>query len=162
MDTKFADICMNKFFDDSRFLERDKDYDTLPQISNNIDENFCQTFLQKYISFCQSITSERRDKLKQMLDSKEYNIKSCENTIYSRIKSMIDDCDKQLSLEDKTILEWNTDYYSSVPDEKGETVKKWLAETDYRNPSRLYLYKIAFALNLTAYFPNEMNEDNEN
>ena len=162
MDTKSADIYMNKFFDDSRFLERDKDYDTLPQISNNIDENFCQTFLQKYISFCQSITSERRDKLKQMLVSKGYNIKSCENTIYSRIKSMIDDCDKQLSLEDKTILEWNTDYYSSVPDEKGETVKKWLAETDYRNPSRLYLYKIAFALNLTAYFPNEMNEDNEN
>lgn len=162
MNTKAADQYLNKFFDDSRFLERDKDYDTLPQISNNIDENFCQTFLQKYISFCQSITSERRDKLKQMLDSKEYNIKSCENTIYSRIKSMIDDCDKQLSLEDKTILEWNTDYYSSVPDEKGETVKKWLAETDYRNPSRLYLYKIAFALNLTAYFPNEMNEDNEN
>lgn len=156
MDTKAADKYLNKFFDDSRFLERDN---TLPQISNDIDENFCRTFLQKYISFCQGITSERRDKLKQILVSKGYNITSCDNIIYSRIKSMIDECDEQLSPEDKKILEWNTDYYSSVPDEKGETIKKWLSETGYRNPSRLYLYKIAFALELAAYFPHEINED---
>ena len=40
MDTKAADKYLNKFFDDSRFLERDKDYDTLPQIAEDIDDIF--------------------------------------------------------------------------------------------------------------------------
>lgn len=161
MDTKAADIYLNKFFDDSCFLERDKDYNALPQIADDIDDNFCMTFLKKYISFCQGITSERRDKIRLILSSKGYNIENCQNTIFARIKSMIADCDKQLSPEDKVVLEWKTrkkeaDDYSSVPNR--ETIKKWLAETDFRNPNRLYLYKIAFALGLAAYFPHEINE----
>ena len=187
MDTKAADKYLNKFFDDSRFLERDN---TLPQISNDIDENFCRTFLQKYISFCQGITSERRDKIRQILTNKKFDPSNCQHTIYLKIKSMIDMCDEKLLPEDKTILHWRTkeveepsfsdektvnghsedkniseqkikeaDDYSSVPNE--ETIKKWLAETDFRNPNRLYLYKIAFALGLAAYFPHEINEDDD-
>lgn len=193
MDTKAADIYLNKFFDDSRFLERDKDYNALPQISGDIDDNFCRTFLKKYISFCQGITSERRDKIKQILINKKIDSSNCQHTIYLKIKSMIDKCDEQLSQEDKDILKWKTkeaddnisfsikesvneqpenkniskqktkikeaDDYSSVPNE--ETIKKWLAETDFRNPNRLYLYKIAFALGLAAYFPHEINEDDD-
>lgn len=190
MDTNAADIYLNKFFDDSRFLEHDKGYDALPQISGDIDDNFCRTFLKKYISFCQGITSERRDKIRQILTNKKFDPSNCQHTIYLKIKSMIDMCDEKLLPEDKTILHWRTkeveepsfsdektvnghsedkniseqkikeaDDYSSVPNE--ETIKKWLAETDFRNPNRLYLYKIAFALELAAYFPHEINEDDD-
>ena len=190
MDTNAADIYLNKFFDDSRFLEHDKGYDALPQISGDIDDNFCRTFLKKYISFCKCITSERRDKIRQILTSKKFDPSNCQHTIYLKIKSMIDTCDEKLLPEDKTILHWRTkeveetsfsdektvnehsedkniseqkikeaDDYSSVPNE--ETIKKWLAETDFRNPNRLYLYKIAFALELAAYFPHEINEDDD-
>ena len=164
MDTKAADIYLNQFFNDSRFLERDRGYDAIPQISDDIDDNFCKTFLTKYISFCQGITSERRDKIKRILVSKGYDIANCQNTIYLKIESMIDSCDDKLSPDEKDILKWKNekkeaDDYSSVPNK--ETIKKWLAETDYRNPNRLYLYKIAFALGLTAYFPYEITEDDK-
>ena len=164
MDTKAADIYLNNFFDDSRFLERDTGCYALPQISDDIDDNFCKTFLTKYISFCQGITSERRDKIKRILVSKGYDIANCQNTIYLKIESMIDSCDDKLSPDEKDILKWKNekkeaDDYSSVPNK--ETIKKWLAETDYRNPNRLYLYKIAFALGLTAYFPYEITEDDK-
>lgn len=164
MDTKAADIYLNRFFDDSRFLDRDNCYDAMPEMSKDFDDNFCMTFLKKYISFCQGITSERRDKIRLILSSKGYNIENCQNTIFARIESMIADCDKLLLPEDKEILEWKTrkketDDYASVPNR--ETIKKWLAETDFRNPNRLYLYKIAFALKLVAYFPHEI-EENDN
>ena len=74
----------------------------------------------------------------------------------------MNECGCNLSDEEKSIIKWNenpnsSDVFSSVP--KKDAVKKWLSDTGARNPNRMYLYKIAFALGLRAYYPNEIETD---
>lgn len=157
MDTK---MLMEEFFDifrDDRFL--DNDPDSLPYIANNPDD-----FLRKYIDYCQKIAIGKREKMSQIMDKKGISASNCQKKIVEKIKNVIDNCNNELNEEEKKILNWkyggnSTDNFASIP--KEDTVKKWLNDTGARNPNRLYLYKIAFALKLPAYYPYEISDSDE-
>ena len=155
-DTNILRKDFDALLNDSRFLDTD-DEDSIPYIADNIE-----AFLSKYIEFCQKIAVGRREKIRQIMNSQGVSPGNCQNTIVEKIQQMMDECGRELSDEEKTILEWNkkpnsSDSFSSVPTE--DAVKKWLSDTGARNPNRMYLYKIAFALGLRAYYPNEISDD---
>ena len=155
-DTNILRDDFDKLLNDSDFLDLG-DEDSLPYIADNIE-----VFLSKYIEFCQKIAVGRREKIRQIMNSQGVSSGNCQNTIVEKIQQMMDECGRELSDEEKTILEWNkkpnsSDSFSSVPTE--DAVKKWLSDTGARNPNRMYLYKIAFALGLKVYYPNEIKDD---
>ena len=151
-----TNILMEDFdalLNDSRFLDTN-DEDSIPYIADNIE-----AFLSKYIEFCQKIEIGRREKIRYLMSVQDIPYKNCQNTIVEKIQQMMDECGRELSDEEKSILKWNkkpnsSASFSSVP--KKDAVKKWLSDTGARNPNRMYLYKIAFALGLKAYYPNEI------
>ena len=159
MDTNVLMKDFNELLNDNRFLEEDN---SLPDIVDNIDD-----FLDKYINYCQRIAIGRRQKIEQIIRKKtglseeERLSQSCQSLIVEKIRQMINECDSELSDEDKNFLKWrenstSSNNFASVP--KEDTVKKWLYDTRARNPDRMYLYKIAFALGLKAYYPNEIKD----
>ena len=155
-DTNILRDDFDKLLNDSNFLDLG-DEDSLPYIADNIE-----VFLSKYIEFCQKIATGRREKVKQIMNIQGVSSRNCKKTIVEKIQQMMDECGRELSDEEKTILEWNkkpnsSDSFSSVPTE--DAVKKWLSDTGARNPNRMYLYKIAFALGLKVYYPNEIKDD---
>ena len=160
MDTYTSNAFLDSFFDDTRFLN---DSEKLPDIIEDVNsDRFYKIFLKKYIEHCQQITSGRRDTIKQIMGKLNVDKSNCQRKIVSNIEAMIKLCNTELSDKEKKFLQWgmreSSEDYASVPNE--ETVKKWLAETDFRNPSRLYIYKIAFALGLKAFFPDKIMDTN--
>ena len=157
MDTNILMEDFDALLNDSRFLDTN-DEDSIPYIADNIE-----AFLSKYIEFCQKkIEIGRREKIRQLMSIQGIPYKNCQNTVVEKIQQMMDECGRELSDEEKSVLKWNkkpnsSDSFSSVP--KKDAVKKWLSDTGARNPNRMYLYKIAFALGLTAYYPNEIRDD---
>ena len=152
-DTNILRDDFDKLLNDSDFLDLG-DEDSLPYIADNIE-----VFLSKYIEFCQKIEIGRREKIRQLMSIQSIPYKNCQNTIVEKIQHMMDECGRELSDEEKSILKWtkkpnSSDSFSSVP--KKDAVKKWLSDTGARTPNRMYLYKIAFALGLKAYYPNEI------
>lgn len=155
-DTNILREDFDALLNDSRFLDTD-DENSIPYIADNIE-----VFLSKYIEFCRKIAMGRREKIKQIMSSLGVLPGNCQNTIVEKIQQMMDECGCNLSDEEKSIIKWNenpnsSDVFSSVP--KKDAVKKWLSDTGARNPNRMYLYKIAFALGLRAYYPNEIETD---
>ena len=155
-DTNILREDFDELLNDSRFLDVD-DEDSIPYISDNIE-----AFLSKYIEFCQKIAIGRHEKISQIMRSQGVSTRNCKKTIVEKTQQMMDECDRELSDEEKSILKWNqnlrsSDSFSSVP--TIDAVKKWLSDTGARNPNRMYLYKIAFALGLKAYYPNEISDD---
>jgi len=160
MDTYTSNAFLDSFFDDTRFLNDSK---KLPDIVGDVNsDEFYKIFLKKYIVHCQQITSGRRDKIKQIMEKLNVDKSNCQKKIVSNIEAMIKVCNTELSYREKEFLQWgmreSSEDYASVPNE--ETVKKWLADTDFRNPSRLYIYKIAFSLGLKAFFPDKIKDTN--
>lgn len=160
MDTYTSNAFLDSFFDDTRFLN---DSEKLPDIIEDVNsDQFYKIFLKKYIEHCQQITSGRRDKIKQIMEKLNVGKSNCQKKIVSNIEAMIKLCNTKLSDKEKEFLQWgmreSSEDYASVPNE--ETVKKWLADTDFRNPSRLYIYKIAFSLGLKAFFPDKIKDTN--
>ena len=156
MATNVLNTLFNGILDDRRFLIMNSNS---PEIQDG--EN-SEIFFKKYIEYCKEIEFNRRDKIKEMMHNLGFSTKNCQAEIVKNLNQMLTDCGNELSNEEKDFLDWNKssdsyDDYSSVP--KVETVKKWLSETGYREPRRLYLYKIAFALGLKAYFPKEITDD---
>ena len=152
-DTNILRDDFDKLLNDSDFLDLG-DEDSLPYIADNI-----VAFLSKYIEFCQELEIGRREKIRQLMSIQSIPYKNCQNTIVEKIQQMMDECGRELSDEEKSILKWtkkpnSSDSFSSVP--KKDAVKKWLSDTGARTPNRMYLYKIAFALGLKAYYPNEI------
>ena len=155
-DTNMLRKDFDELLNDSRFLDLD-DEDSIPYIADDIE-----AFLSKYMEFCKKIAMGRRNKVKQIMDSQGISSRNCKKTIVEKIQQMMDECGRELSDEQKTVLKWNeepkySDGFSSVPTE--DAVKKWMSDTGARNPNRMYLYKIAFALGLRAYYPNEISDD---
>ena len=155
-DTNILREDFDALLNDSRFLDTN-DEDSIPYIADNIE-----AFLSKYIEFCQKIVIGRREKIRQIMNNQSIPYKNCQNTIVEKIQQMMDECRRELSDEEKFVLKWNkkpnsSDSFSSVP--KKDAVKKWLSDTGARNPNRMYLYKIAFALGLQAYYPSEISDD---
>ncbi len=151
-----TDVLINDFnniLNDSRFLNEDE---SLPYIADNIDD-----FLEEYISFCKRIAIGRREKIKKLMDSQNIPSKNCQKTLIEKLQQMIEDCNNGLSDDEKNVLKWNdTDSpydFSVIPNES--VLKKWLSDSNARIPSRMYLYKIAFALGLKAYYPSEIEDD---
>lgn len=151
-----TDILINDFdniLNDSRFLDEDE---SLPYIADNIDD-----FLKEYIGFCQKIAIGRREKIKNLMDTQNISSKNCQKTLIEKLQQMMEDSNKGLSDDEKNVIKWNdTDSsydFSSVPNES--VLKKWLSDSNARIPSRMYLYKIAFALGLKAYYPSEIKDD---
>lgn len=75
---------------------------------------------------------DRRKKIRQIMSSQGVSSKNCQNTIVEKIQQIMDECGRELSDEEKTILEWNkkpnsSDSFSSVP--KKDAVKKSLSTT---------------------------------
>lgn len=155
-DTNILREDFEALLNDNRFLDTD-DENSIPYIADNIE-----VFLSKYIEFCRKIAMGRREKIKQIMSSQGILPGNCQNTIVEKIQQMMNECGCNLSDEEKSIIKWNenpnsSDVFSSVP--KKDAVKKWLSDTGARNPNRMYLYKIAFALGLRAYYPNEIETD---
>lgn len=152
-DTNILREDFDAILNDSRFLEEGE---SLPYIADNIDD-----FLREYIRFCQKIARGRQEKIKQLMDTQNISSKECQKMLIEKLKQMMDKCDHELSEDEKDILKWNTPIssydFSSVPTES--VVKKWLSDNDARVPNRMYLYKIAFALGLRAYYPGDIKND---
>jgi hypothetical protein len=153
MDTNILLNDFNEILNDSKFLD---DNDEKPDIVDNVND-----FIKKYIDYYQIIAIGRREKIRKIMQELEIPSDNCQHTIVMKIQQMMNECNEKLSIEEKKLLKWNkksnsSNDFDSVP--KEEAVKKWLSETGARNPSRMYLYKIAFALGLKAYYPNEIED----
>lgn len=149
-DTNALSDVFNEILNDSRFIF---DCTGTPIIKKNADG---KEFLKKYIEYCQQIEIDRLEKIHLMMENLGLAVNNCTREITEKMQKMITDCEMALNDEEKNILKQdiNARNYNSVP--KYEAVRKWFAKSGIREPKRWHLYQIAFALELKAYLPAEI------